>query len=313
MRIIPVVLCFDDRILTGAGVTILSMLDSAADATSYEIHVFTPGLPNDVLGALQSLVAETRHKIIFHVIDPARFNGLPKSSGSWTEIVYYRMLASEVLPNTDRIIYSDVDVFVTRDLVSVFDTELAGCEWAGVAAERNAPEAIGHRHFPENTKDLIFFSGFMVMDLKLMRRNDVVRRYFEGVKHYGPRLKFFDLDLLNICTPEIAQVPFDYCVLEDLFESADVTQSTDWAFLRTVYSADELKTARDNRAIIHYAGKRGKPWQRRDVPVYFSLVEKRLPRRLQRKTFRDFRKRWLTQKGNRRLASRTPNTYLRIV
>ena len=81
MRIIPVVLCFDDRILTGAGVTILSMLDSAADATSYEIHVFTPGLPNDVLGALQSLVAETRHKIIFHVIDPARFNGLPKAAG----------------------------------------------------------------------------------------------------------------------------------------------------------------------------------------------------------------------------------------
>jgi lipopolysaccharide biosynthesis glycosyltransferase len=313
MRLIPIVLCFDHRILTGAGVTILSMLDSAAETTSYQFHVFTPGLPNDVQVGLQSLVAGSRHHITFHVIDPERFAGLPKNSGSWTEIVYYRLLASEILPGLDRVIYSDVDVFVARDMASVFDTDMAGCEWAGVAAERNVPEAIGHQHFPENTKSRIFFSGFMVMDLGLMRRNDAVSRYFEGVKLYGHRLKFFDLDLLNICTPEIAPVSFDYCVLESIYEAQDITEAADWAFLQTIYSAEDLAMSRDNPAIIHFAGNRGKPWQRRAVPAYFLAVEKRLPKCLQRKTFRDFRKRWLSRKGRRHLASRTPSIYLRLI
>lgn len=309
MRNIPIILCFDDRILTGAGVTILSLLDSAKPTTCYDIHVFTPGLPADVQDAFQGLVAGSRHSLRFHVIDAARFADTPRNKGSWTEIVYYRLLSSEILPELPRALYSDVDVFIMRDLAEVYDTDLTECEWAGVAAERNVPEAVGHRYFPENPKPMIFFSGFMVMNLDLMRQNAAVQRYFEGIRLYGERLKFFDLDLLNICTPRIARVPFDYCVLEAVYESPDITDAPDWAFLKTIYSLQDLETARDDPAIVHYAGRRGKPWQRRDVPRYFDKVEKRLPARLQRKTFRDFRKRWLSKKGRRVLTSRTPSLY----
>ncbi|MCV2879207.1 glycosyltransferase family 8 protein [Sedimentimonas flavescens] len=303
---VDVMFCFDDRILTGAGVSILSMLDHADEDTRYRIHVMHPGLSKNIQSALLELVEGSRHKMNFYHIPASRFRDVPKNSGSWTEIVYYRLLASEILSGLSRVIYSDVDVFIKKDLASVFEIDLSDCEWGGVAAERNCPDAIMHKYFPENSKEFIYFSGFMVMNLDLMRGNDAVNRYFSGIEEFGRRLKFFDLDLLNICTTQVARVPFSYCVLETIYEANDVTSARDYGFLQSVYSVAELEAARDKPAIIHYAGKRGKPWQRRDVPTDFFSVERRLPKRLQRKTFRDFRKRWLSRKGQAHLMSRTP-------
>lgn len=297
---VPVILCFDDRILIGAGVTILSMLDSAAETTTYEIHILHPGISARVISSLQSLVAGTRHEMSFKHIPASRFENVPKNKGSWTEIVYYRLLASEFLPDCDKAIYSDVDVFFTGDMADAFSMDLSETEWAGVAAEANTPDSVMHRHFPENTKDLIYFSGFMVMNLALMRQQDAISRYFEVIDTCRDRLKFFDLDVLNIATPKIAPVPFHYVVLEEIYEARTVQDGKDYAFLKSAYSDDDLEEARQNPAIIHYAGKRGKPWQRRHVPAYYQAVVERLPSALRRGTFRDWRKKWLSKKGHRR-------------
>ncbi|MGR3803964.1 glycosyltransferase family 8 protein [Marinibacterium profundimaris] len=306
MTEIPVLFCFDDRILLGAGVSILSMLDSAADETVYAVHIFHPGFSSDIRAGLEELVAGTRHSMTFHEIAPERFDGVPKNKGSWTEIVYYRLLAPEVLGDLDKAIYSDVDVLVKRDLGGAYGVDLEGYDWAGVAAEGNTPDNVTHRHFPENTKDTIYFSGFMVMNLKRMRETGAVKRYFEVIETVGPRLKFFDLDILNIASDAIYRLPFDYVVLEDIFETEDVTASRDWEYLKSVYSRAELEAAREDPAIVHFAGRRGKPWQRRVVPAYYREVVARLPRALRRQTFRDWRKRWIGAKGRRKYSWRSP-------
>ncbi len=300
MSEIPVLFCFDDRILLGAGVSILSLVDAAAEGTVYRIHIFHPGFSEAVRADLDSLVAGGRHSITYHQIPAERFEGVPRNKGSWTEIVYYRLLASEVLSGLDKAIYSDVDVFFRKDMADVFETDLEGYDWAGVAAEANVPPTVLHRHFPENPKEIIFFSGFMVMNLDRMRVLGAVERYFEVIETVGERLKFFDLDVLNIASDAIRRVPFDYVLLEDVYELDDVTAAQDWAYLKTVYSAAELEAARDDPAILHYAGRRGKPWQRQSVPAYYREVVARLPRRLRRKTFRDWRKTWIGSKGRRR-------------
>lgn len=307
MAEIPVIFCFDDRILTGAGVSILSLLDAAAPTTVYAVHIFHPGLAGPVLDALRALVAGSRHSIRFHLIPAARFANVPRNKGSWTEIVYYRLLAAEILPDLDRAIYSDVDVFFVRDMAEAWAVDLSGAEWAGVAGEANRAPTVMHRHFPENPKDRIYFSGFMVMNLALMRANGAVARYFETIGRFHDRLKFFDLDVLNLATPRIAALPFDYVVLEDIYETPDVTEFADFAYLRSVYSEDDLRAARDNPAIIHFAGRRGKPWQRRKAPDYFAQVAERLPARLRLGTFRDFRKKWLSRKGRASYPSRQAN------
>jgi lipopolysaccharide biosynthesis glycosyltransferase len=304
MAEIPIVLCFDDRILIGAGVTIQSLLNAANPETKYEINVLHPGLSEDLQKALRSLTDETRHSMRFFEIPPERFDGIPKGRGSWTEIVYFRLLSSEVINDREKIIYSDVDVFFKRDLTEVFQTDLTGIEWAGVPVETNTPEKTMHYYFPENTKPRIVTSCFMVMNLALMRERKVVTRYFETIKKIGDRLVFFDLDLVNIATPEIGEVPLNYCVFEDIYEAEDVTQAADYRYLKTIYSKEAIEAARDDAAIIHYAGKRGKPWQRQHTENYYKDVENTLPHALKAFNFRNFRKKWFSRKGYRQHRTR---------
>ncbi|MDO5648447.1 glycosyltransferase family 8 protein [Paracoccus sp. (in: a-proteobacteria)] len=307
---IPIVFCFDDRILLGAGVSILSLIEAADDQTVYDIHILHADLAPSSTDALESLVRDTRHKMSFHRVSADRFADAPKNRGSWTEVVYFRLLISEILGEYDRAIYSDVDVFFKCDMGGLFQSDLQGAEWGGVVAERNSPDFVMHKHFPENEKEFIYFSGFMLMDLALMRRNAAVGRYFDAIRMFGDRLSFFDLDLLNIATPQIASLPFKYVTLEDIYESDDISQARDFKFLKSVYSVDQLEHERENPAIIHYAGPRGKPWQRRDVPDYYLRAVKKLPPALRKTTFRDFRKRLLGKTGRAHLVSRTPHQRL---
>ena len=300
MTDIPIVLCFDDRILIGAGVTIKSLLNAALDTTRYEINVLNPGFSDELKAHLRLLTNGTRHSMRFFDIPPERFDGVPKGRGSWTEIVYYRLLSSEIIADRDRIIYSDVDVYFKQDLTEAFETDLTNIEWAGVPVETNTPEKIMHYYFPENTKPRIVTSCFMVMNLALMRERNVVQRYFETIEQIGDRLVFFDLDLVNIATPEIGEVALKYSVFEEVYEAEDVTKAADYAYLKTIYSVDEIEAARDDPAVIHFAGRRGKPWHRQHTEPYYRDVEKSLPRALKAFNFRNFRKKWLSRKGYRK-------------
>lgn len=279
--------------------SILTLIDSSDETTTLDIRILHPGLSDGARNGLLRLIEGTGHQMSFVEISPGRFANLPKNSGSWTEIVYYRLVASEYLLDCDRAIYSDVDVFFKKDMYGAFATDLGGAEWAGVPAERNVPDMLMHKYFPENRKERIYFSGFMVMNLQLMRCNHAVQRYFDSVERLGNRLKFFDLDLVNVATEKIAELPFDYVVLEDVYEAEKVEESKDFPYLNSVYSIEQLEAARQDPAIVHYAGSRGKPWQRQQVPRYYQDVVDRLPAELQRKTFRDWRKTWLSWKGRK--------------
>ena len=292
---VPVVLCFDRRILLGAGVTILSLLDTAAATTCYEIHVLHPGLPQRAMEAFRRLVAGTRHSLSFRHLPPAALGKVPTRGGSRTAVVYYRLLIPQLYTQYDKVIYSDVDVCVRRDLAEVYAEDLGDYQWAGVAAEANTPQAVCHRHFPENANERIYMSGFMVMNLARMRAEELVDEFLETIEEFGERLRFYDLDVLNLACTAIKPLPFEYVTLEDVYESEDVTQSGDYCFLKSVYTPAELHRARSAPAIIHYAGRRGKPWQRRRAPGSFQAYVDRLPVALRVTTFRDFRKRLLAR------------------
>ena len=121
MAKIPVVLCIDARIILGTAVTIKSMLETAKPETTYDIRIFHSGLSASDEKNIQELVAGTRHELKLHYIDPARFDGAPRNQGSWTEIVYYRLLTPEILTEYDKAIYSDVDVLILDEAFSHVD------------------------------------------------------------------------------------------------------------------------------------------------------------------------------------------------
>ena len=259
---IPVVFCFDKRIILGASVAIKSLIDCAKEDTIYDIRIFHSDLNIKNQNNIKKLAENTKHKIAFHYIDSNLFKNAPHNNKSWTELVYYRLLIPEILNEYDKVIYSDVDVLFKGDLSEVYNIDLTGYEIAAVPVELNREnEMICHKYFPENTNDKIYISSFIVMNSKLMREEKTVDRFFETIKNFGSRLKYFDLDVLNITCDKIFPLDFRYGTFQSIIYNDDVTKAQEYGFLKGIYSVEELESAQKNTVMVHYAGRCGKPWR----------------------------------------------------
>ena len=117
------------------------------------------------------------------------------------------------------------------------------------------------------------------------------QRIIEGiVKTVNKRLKFYDLDTMNIACNSFKAIPFTYGTFQSIMYNEDVTKANEYGFLKGIYTVDELKNARENTILIHYAGEPGKPWRMKNpYPDYKKYMDE-LPSELKQFTLRDLRK-----------------------
>lgn len=295
MANIPIVFTFDKRIILAAAVAIKSLIQNAKDST-YEIHILHSDIELKYQKEFNELTKNSKHTICFHYIDPKTFKGLKKSKGSWREIVYYRLMIPEVLRNYDKVIYSDVDVFFKGDLEEVYNLNIEDYELGAVKAEKNTQDAIGHKYFNENKNEFIFWSGFLLLNCKKLREENYFEKFLKTARVFYDRLKYFDLDVMNLTCDKIYPVDFSYCVLETIYAFDDYKKAPEYEFLKEVYSEKEIIEAKTNPKIIHYAGKLGKPWRRKNPPLYYKEYIYSLNKGLKKYTFRDLRKKFFSGK-----------------
>ncbi len=290
-NVIPVVFCFDSRILLGAAVAIKSLLDCAKDETIYDVRVFHSDLSLENQKSLSSLADNSHHNIVFHYIDPKIFKGAPHNNKSWTELVYYRFLIPELMPEYDKVIYSDVDVLFKGDLSEVYGIDLTGYELGAVPVELNNKDTmICHKYFPENQNEQIYISSFILWNTGLMRYERTIDKIMETIKTIDKRLNMYDLDTLNITCSRFYPLSFRYGTFQSIMFNDDITKAQEYSFLKGIYSDFELREAKENTVMIHYAGRMGKPWRMKNpYPDYQEYIDK-LPKGLKKYTFRDLRK-----------------------
>ena len=176
MNKIPIVFTFDKRIIPAASIAIKSLVESADCDTIYDIYILHSDIELKYQKEISKLTDKTRHTVSFKYVDSKIFKNYKKSSHSWSEIVYYRLLIADYLPMLDKAIYSDCDVFFKQDLSEVYNVNIENYEIAAVAAEKNTKDAIGHKYFPENQNEFIYWSGFLVLNCKKIREEN----YFEN-------------------------------------------------------------------------------------------------------------------------------------
>jgi lipopolysaccharide biosynthesis glycosyltransferase len=289
---IPIIFCFDSKLILAASVAIKSLINSAKSDTIYDIKIFHSDISLKKQIAFTNLLKNTNHEICFYYIDPSLFLNLPKREKIWNEVVYYRFLIPQILSGYDKVIYSDVDVYFKTDLSDLYETDLSDYEIAAVKAEKNTPNAICHKYFKENKNEYIYWSGFLIMNCEKMREKHLVNEFFNTALLLKNKLRFFDLDTINIVCNNILAIPINYCLLESFYEYKKLDMSWDYEYLKLVYSEQELINAKNNPAIIHYAGELGKPWHRKYIPNYYKECIKQLPIELRVSTFRDLKKRY---------------------
>lgn len=241
---IPVVFAIDRRMEMPAGVCIFSLLENARPDTFYDIYILHPeGI--DLSG---SRIARLRERysscmITFVAVDDVFSKAFVIRGISI--VTYYRLLIPDILPQFNKVVYSDVDVIFRSDLQKYFDTSVDGYYFAGVDALPYFPESIRSYAASElglPPDDGYFYAGNLVVNSQMLRENGMVGSFLKRAN--ASRYKYQDMDIMNLlCHGKIKRLPESFCLTTYIYD----------AWIR------EGRHMLSDADIIHYNGT--KPWE----------------------------------------------------
>ena len=168
----------------------------------------------------------------------------------YTEAASYRLLLPDLLPEYDKVIYIDCDVIVRNDLAKLYHNTDLGDNY--LAAVFEAPLDFQVERFKAIGCDPMEYinSGFLIMNLELMRRDNMAQKFLEAAK--ANYLEFPDQDVLNqLCKGRILGLP-PYCNSIRTFFLPQYKK-----FFLQKYTEQDWKDVHQH-GTIHYTG--AKPW-----------------------------------------------------
>ncbi|WP_270088417.1 glycosyltransferase family 8 protein [Sphingobacterium sp. SYP-B4668] len=253
MKRIPVVLCFDDKLLMPAGVCINSLLMHAHENTFYHIFilhdsdcVFPQAGYLDLLSSVYPNCA-----IEYRCVGP-EFKEAFQVRGI-TQATYYRLLIPDIVTGYDKLMYHDVDVIFRTDLSHVFEqTDLTDSYLAGVVAPSFMDLEMQSYIKGLGLNPVAYvLAGNIIMNVKKMRDDGVVHLFRKMVSESSYRYQ--DMDILNlVCRGSIKYLPPTFCGTIEMFKLKAHRVET------AVYTQQDLDQL-DVDGIVHYNGP--KPWK----------------------------------------------------
>ena len=212
MNATPIFFAFDENMLMPAGVCITSLLESAEKDTFYDIFVLQPSGCDFAATKLARLGEKYGNcRLTFRSVG-SDFDGKYEVRGI-TSTTYYRLAAGELIPEYDKILYSDVDVIFREDQSKYYETDLGGNYVAGVRQlldfvpdyKKYVTGVFG----PDMARGY-YYAGNMLLNLAAIRRDGLYGRFIEESFH---NYRFQDMDIVNkLCFGKILDLPPAFCL-----------------------------------------------------------------------------------------------------
>ena len=253
---IPIIFAIDNNVVMPCGVTITSLLKNAKADTFYDIYVLCNQSKLDVDGRKKlndAFANSSQCRITF--VDVSLDEDFKETdwqtTGHLTTAAFYRLAIPLLFPQFGKVIYADVDMIFQQDLSELFVNSLQQQELLAAVLDlaiddkyyfqSKLPSMIG-----KSVKDY-FNSGFLVMNLKQMREENIVEQFNEHAKiKYDQN----DQDVLNVvCSGRVQILPVLYNFQMNHFAS----------FMWGRTSTDIFFGELFKYATLHYTGK-FKPW-----------------------------------------------------
>ena len=252
METINILCATDNNFVPYCGIMLTSLFENNKDE-----HVVVYLLVDDTVKEQDKsrylfLAEQYRQTIQITKVDASTFEKYPVYNKQWTNSIYYRLLAAELLPSSvDKIIYLDADIIVTRSIreMWVIDIEKYAL---GVVQDIWAPnQQVYDRLGLENDKNY-FNSGSMLLNLKYWREHKLSAKYMQYIKENFEKLWFNDQDTLNgVLFNQKLILPVNYNFQVLFLKKSLFAEMTD------EQKKDILDTT--NPLIMHYSAST-KPW-----------------------------------------------------
>ena len=253
MNIVPIVFSFDNNLVMPACVCISSLMMNAKEDTFYDIFILHSASENLNKSDLDRIPEFYKNCRIQYREVGNEFDGAFEIRGITTP-AYYRLLIPEIIPEYDKVIYSDVDVIFRDDLYHFYDIDLSDYYFAGVDVGLFLRPDI--YDYAKNVIKIdvskgYYYSGNMVINSKKIIEYNIVVKFKQLGKN---KYKFQDLDILNIvCNGFIKRLTPEFC-LTNYFYILCHTQRNK---VEELYPKNVINNIL-NRGIVHYNG--AKPW-----------------------------------------------------
>lgn len=255
---IPVVFTPDENFIVQTAVAIMSMLDSKNCETNYYFYIVVSDEIDQaklkILEKLKNMYDDFQYEIRYiytEMLDQQKITTRHLSTSA-----YYRLAIADVLQE-EKCMYHDGDILVLDDLTEMYCIDLEHQYVAGIKAIAKMQETEqnykmislwGWKDF-----DQYILSGDLIFNLKKIREDNVVSRFYENVQRGFPSE---DQDVINYCCyGNIKFLPLKFCVMNRWFcPNAFSTMP------KMVYEQNELQEALKRPVIVHFAGTDTKPW-----------------------------------------------------
>lgn len=252
---IPIAFAFDNNLVHPALICLSSLLMNAKEGTFYDIFILCPKAEKIDLTSLNELSRFYPNCHIQYREVDGFFDSAYEIRGITTP-AYYRLLIPELIPEYDKVIYSDVDVIFRMDLSELYsmdlsDNYLAATRDVGLNLSKDGVDYIDS--MTELEVGNYLQSGFIMLNSKKIREDGLVAKFKEQAKR---KLKFQDQDILNIvCKGKVKFLSLEY-------------NMTDYSFYYAMKERELLYKWFDDIAIsnavangnLHFNGH--KPWKK---------------------------------------------------
>jgi len=247
---IPIAFAFTKNYIVQAAVTMLSILSNANEKEGFHfICLSAEDLPQEYKEALATLKIRNENLNFTFLSLEGRYEF--EHSGRFTNAAYYRLLLPMIFPNLDKIMYIDCDTVVQSDLAALYRNTNLTNHYLAAVKEFVLDFQMDHLKNIGCDPDNYFNSGFLLLNLELLRKDDLVSKFMEASK--SDVYIFPDQDILNIyCAHRTIWLPplynginvFRVPAYRSLFNAK--FENEDWDLLKII-------------GTIHYTGDR-KPW-----------------------------------------------------
>ena len=280
---IPIMFCFDKNYVIPAAVAFYSLLEHANKKYNYVLYVLHSDISAKQQKQLEETIKEFKNaKIVFK-------NMNHRLDEEWKECyrgdhfskeVMYKLLVASIFPQYDTIIVSDVDVVFLGDISKSYhfikeneDYYIAGVKPIGKVMDYlNCYKNSWSDEEIEKLGEVC--GGYLVMNLKKIREDNIEDKFMNSIKENSHRLNQMEQDILNIvCYKHIKHLPLQYIACSYMW---DYFKNEKDLHTDSNYSFKEIKLAMEKPIQLHYATSI-KPWKNVDCTkseIWFEYIVK---------------------------------------
>jgi lipopolysaccharide biosynthesis glycosyltransferase len=265
---IDVFMAADDGNAMQTCVTIASLLKNTTDDERIHLRIVGDGMSEENKNGILSLKTTIRDfDVEWRDFDMGRLEQF--NTEIWHKSIMIKLFVAELFPDLDRILWLDDDVLVLKNIRELYEKDLTGKYLATVEMSEIFTLPLLKKQHPKG-QNLRYWltAGMGLYNIQEIRQDGIQDKFMEHALEYGKICKILCKDGLNGGGIE------EYALTKAI--SREKALILPYEYLPTFAFKGvekEYAPAYNNAVILHYSGRRSKPWKDKNnlEPKYIAL------------------------------------------